>query len=149
MRVVARERVRRLRQQHLAAVAGGHDPGRAMDVEARVVAPAEDRLAGVDAHPDTYLDARRPRVGRQRALARDRRPDRLADRREDREDRVALAGDQRPAMLCDRLAEQGEVIGEQLRERRPEVAHEARRAFDVGHEERDGSGGQGGHGRER
>ena len=38
-----------------AAVAGGHDPGRPVHLEARVVAAAEDRLARVDAHADAHL----------------------------------------------------------------------------------------------
>ena len=90
------------RKQDLAAVARGHDPGRAMDVEAGVVAPAEDRLAGVDAHPDPHLSRRRP----VRASASARWPaiaasDGLPDRREDREDRIALARDERAAVAGD------------------------------------------------
>ena len=55
---------RRLRDQHLPAVAGRADPRRARDVEADVAGRAEQRLAGVDPDPGPQLGLGQRRAGR-------------------------------------------------------------------------------------
>jgi hypothetical protein len=56
---------RRRRQQHLAAMADGHDPCGAVDCRAEVVAGAGRGLAGVQPHPHPQRPGRSPRLGRQ------------------------------------------------------------------------------------
>jgi hypothetical protein len=62
---------RRLREKHLAAVAGGADSRRAVHVDADVAFVRHDRLAGVDPH--AYED----RAGRQLRLSLERGGDRI------------------------------------------------------------------------
>jgi len=45
------ESTSRVREEHLAAVTGGGDPRRTVDVDAQVVVSAEDGLASVHPHP--------------------------------------------------------------------------------------------------
>ena len=48
----------RLREQHLAAVGGGGDSSRAMDVEPDVVVFGDEGLAGVEPHAHAHRPVR-------------------------------------------------------------------------------------------
>src|SRR5439155_15140037 len=62
------QRPGRIRDQHLPAVAGGGNPGRAVDVDADIVLATEPGLARVEAHPYSYAHVIGPWVARQPAL---------------------------------------------------------------------------------
>ena len=70
--LVLEQRLGRLRDEDLAAVAGGADACRAVHGEARVAAVGRARLAGVQTHAHLDLVAVRPGVREQRQLALDR-----------------------------------------------------------------------------
>ena len=139
--IAADERARRLREQHLPAVARRADPRRADDVHADVALVADRRLAGVQAHPHLDLGAARPLVRRERALAGDRGRDRVARTPERVEERVALRVDLAPAGRAERLAQDPPVVGDDRRRiRSPSSLEQLGRALDVREEERDRSG---------
>ncbi len=64
------QRPGRVRQQDLAAVTCGADPGGAMDVEPDVVVAAQLGQAGVEAHPDAHRGPIGPIGARKFALRR-------------------------------------------------------------------------------
>jgi hypothetical protein len=80
---------RRLRDQILAAVAGGHHPGCAMDIQTGVVAPDELRVPRVDA--DTHADRQvlRPALCSKRPLRVDGGSNRILRGRKHNEKAVA------------------------------------------------------------
>ena len=86
-RFVVDERARRLRQQHLAAVADGRDARALVHVDPDVSLMSHPRLAGVESHPD----ADRP-IG-QASLCVRGRGGRVRSARERHEERVALCVD--------------------------------------------------------
>ena len=100
------ELARRLREEHLAAVAGLHDSRGPVDVESDVLRRREQGLPGVDADPHPYA-RRRPATARgQRALRLARcRHGRDGGRKGD-EERVALAVDLEPALRRERSSQQ-------------------------------------------
>ena len=67
-------------EEDLAAVGGGGDPGALVEAEAVVALVADLGLAGVEAHADAALGARRPVVRGERALRRRRPPRRRRGR---------------------------------------------------------------------
>ena len=129
------ERTRRLRHEHLAAVAGGGYPRRQVDVVANVALPADVRAPGVhaDADPD--------RTDGQRQLGLAGGFDRLGRGRERNEKRVPLSvyldAAPRSARLADDAAMLCERVGICLC---AELAQEPRRSFYVGEQEGDGAG---------
>ena len=118
----------------------GHDPSRAVDIDARVVAAAQHGLADMHAHPDADLRAIGPGVFGQRPLGRHRRTDCFPDGREHGEHGVSLGRDQRPAVRADRVVEQLKVVVQHCRKRVSEQRDETGGTFDIGHEERDRAG---------
>ena len=134
--VVSREQVaRRLGEQHLAAVARGRDPRRAMHVHADVARLRQQRLAGMDADPSAE------RMRGERGLRRSCGGDRIGRAREGDEERVALGVDLDAVVRlpgsperCPMQSELGCV------RRRSDLVQQRRRAFDVGEEERNGAG---------
>ena len=147
--VVSEQGPRRLREQDLAAVSRGADPGRADDVETEVTLVADRGLSGVQAHPHLHRHSLGPRVRRQLALGADRRPHRIPCSGERVEECVALRIDLRPAVRSEGLADDLPVVSCHVRVCVTELLQEPRRSLDVGEDERDCSGGQDGHGRDR
>ena len=131
--VLVREQVaRRVRQENLPTVAGGGDPGRTVHVHSDVALVRQQRLARVDAHPhgDAVLLKKSLRVaGRGRRVARTAEGD---------EEGVALGVDLDAVVRLPRLA-QGRAVELQLSgvRRRPELAEQRRRTFDVREEKGD------------
>ena len=124
----------RMREEDLAAVAGGGDARGEVDVVADVALLGDERRARVQADP--HLDrARRERLGHRRG-----RGERPGARREGEEEGVALRVDLDPALGGARLADHAAVLGERLRVRLgAELVQQLRRALDVGEEEGDGA----------
>src|SRR6185437_6966606 len=85
------ERLRRVRDEDLAAVPGRGDPGGPVDRHPDRVAALDSDVAGVEAHPDTYPGPVRPRLALERSLAVDGRRDRVARALEHDEEAVALS----------------------------------------------------------
>src|SRR5436305_281413 len=117
-----------------------------MDVEADVASLDRRRLAGVDAHAHADLVVARPVVPGERLLRFRRGRDRLGGRCERDEERVALRVDDVAAVAVERSGKDTPVLGEQLRIRVAGPLQESSRSLDVAEEERDGSGGEVGHG---
>ncbi len=138
----AGEIARSLCHKHLTAVPSGHDTRGAMNIDARVVGAAQHGLANVDADSDTELHAIRPGVPGQRPLRGHGCIDRLADRWEDRKDRVAFGGDEGPAVAADRLVQQRELVVQHRGKRVAKPRDQASRALDVSYQERDRACGQ-------
>ena len=116
-------------------MAGGGDPGRAVDVAADVALLGEERRAGVhaDRAPGSGPDASARRCGGCR--------ERGGRGREGEEEGVALRVDLDPALGGARVADHAAVLGERLRVGLgAELVQELRRALDVGEEEGDGAG---------
>ena len=88
-------------QDHLPAVGRVGDPGRPVHVDAGIVVPAQDALAGVEAHPDPDRGTRRPVVGGEVPLGGDRRPDGARRAGEHGEEGVAVGADLDPAAVGD------------------------------------------------
>ena len=129
------ERARRLRHEHLAAVTGGGDPRRQMDVLADIALPTDVRAPGMHAH------AHADRTGRQRPLGLAGGLDRLGRRRERNEERVPLSVDFDAAPRSARLADDATMLGERVGICLcAELAQKPRRSFYVGEEEGDGAG---------
>ena len=141
----ADERARRVREQHVAAVPRGAEPGGADDVEAEVPLAADRRLAGVQPHPHEDGAAVRPVVRGVGALHLDGRLDRVAGAREGEEERVALRVDLDAAALGERVAHQPAVVGEDAVVALAELLQQRRRALDVAEDEGDGAARERGH----
>ena len=116
--------LRPLGEQDLAAAARLGDAGRAVNVQAVVVAVAHGRLPGVEAHADTQLDALRPGMGGDCALRLGDCLDCSARVLEDDEELVAAMVDDEPGAALHGLAEEAPVIREHRRVPVAEQAHE-------------------------
>jgi hypothetical protein len=90
----------RRRQQHLAAVAGRHDPRGTVDRRAEVVARARLRLAGVQPHPDPEGSRLPPRLVRQVTLGCHAGAHASDGGREDRHHSVAGGLEHLPVGAC-------------------------------------------------
>jgi hypothetical protein len=66
--------VRGLRDEHLPAIRGRTDAGRAMNVETEIALVGERRLSCVNAHANRRLEPVRPVVELERPLCRDSCP---------------------------------------------------------------------------
>jgi hypothetical protein len=87
------ELARRVRQQHLAAVAGRADACGTVDAEADIALAADGRLPRVQTHPHLHLGAVRPLLHCESALRDDCRSKCVVRAGEDEEERVALIVD--------------------------------------------------------
>ena len=76
------------REQHLTAMPGVAEAGRAMDVQADVVGADEGRITAVETDADLDLTTLRPRMRDDGALGRDGRRQGVGGAREDGEDAV-------------------------------------------------------------
>ncbi len=112
---VADELGRRLRDQHLPAVGGGHDPRGAVDRRAVPVVVAVLRGADVQAAAHLQRDAVLVPEAGERALQRDRRLERVDRIGEDRVDAVAGRLHDRAAMALDGGARERVVLGQRRR----------------------------------
>jgi hypothetical protein len=118
------------------------DPGRAHDVEPEVALFADVRLARVQADAHEQLAPVRPLVVTQRALRLDGGCHRVACPREREEERVALRVDLGAAVGAERLPHDPPVVARDAAELLvPEFLQQARRALDIGEDERDGAAG--------
>ena len=131
---VAGQVMRRLADEHLAAVAGSRDPRRAVDVDADVTLLRDERFAGVEAHSDTE------RAVLERPLGVGRSTQRVGRAREGDKERVALRVDLDAAVSGEGVAQDPTVLSENAGVGVAELVKEPRRALDVGEEEGDGAG---------
>ena len=141
-KVVVDELCGRVRQQHLAAVRGCGDAGAAVQADPVVPLVSDQRLAGVEPHPDPALDTVRPLLGGERALGADRRLDGVLGAGEREEERVALVVHLAPALGLDGGPQDPAMGREKLAVPVPELLQEPRRALDVGEEHRHRPSGQ-------
>ena len=139
-RVGVKQRLRRLRDEHLPAVADRHHPRGVVDVEPDVAPVGGMRLAGVEADSHADLVASRPIVLRQGTLSGGRGGNRVLRRSERDEEGVALAVHYDAAVPGEGLVEQGAVLGEQAGVGIADSAQQASRALDVREEQGDRAG---------
>ena len=125
------ERVRRLGEKHLAAVAGGGDASPFVHVQADVALVRHARLARVESHPHP------DRARSERPLRFLRRCDRVRGAGEGDKERVALRVHLDAAVIVERGSEQAAVLVERRCVAVAELVQQLRRALDVGEEERD------------
>ena len=138
-RGLAGERTRHRGHDHLAAVSGGPDACRAVDVDTHEAATHQRRLPGVDAHPDRDPVVVRPGLGRKGALGDGRGKHGIPGAREGHEERIALGALLGAAGGRERITQQLAVALPHDRvARRAEPLLETRRALDVGEQERKG-----------
>jgi hypothetical protein len=107
--------LRRLGDEHLAAVRGGADPCGAMDGQARVHIPGGDGVAGVNTDPDSDRRTGRPLMPGQRPLDVKRAQHGLLCPGEGDEERVSLRIHLMTAMAGDGGADQAPVLGKDPR----------------------------------
>jgi hypothetical protein len=112
----------RLRQQDLAAVPGGGDPGRPVDVDPDVALVGDRRLAGVQADP--HAD----RTVLERRLRLPRGGDRLPRRGKGDEERVPLRVDLDPAVAAERVAQDPAMLRQRAGIGAAELGEQPRRA---------------------
>jgi hypothetical protein len=137
--VVLDELSGRVREQDLAAVAGGRDPRRAMECQPAVALGVDRRLARVDPHPDPDLGARGPRMSGERPLRGGGGCDDVARRPEGDEERVPLGAHLPPSGLLERRAEETVMIREDVAVAPAQLLEQAGGALDVGEEKADGA----------
>ena len=133
---------RGLGEQDLAPMGSGADAGHLMHGEVDVIAPDRSGLTGVHPDPHPHLGSGWPRVGRKRSLTLQTGGDRLGSVVEDEEERVPFGADLHAAMVDEGASKQRLVGAEQFDVPLAELAEEAGRTLDVGHEEGDHPGGQ-------
>ena len=104
--VVTSTRDRRRGHEHLAAVAGAHDAGGTVDIDAHVVGRSQRDGPGVDAHPHPDHAVGRPRGPGEPALRLEGGVDRRRRSLEDDEERVALGVHDLPAAALDDVAQE-------------------------------------------
>lgn len=119
----------RPREQDLATVTGGRDPGGPRDVEAHVVVASRYPLTGIESHPDP--DRLGPRPRRELPLRRHGGGDRRGCALEDGEDRVAFRPQLHSSSAADRVPHQPVVLFQDLLPSPPEVLDETRGTLDV------------------
>ena len=125
---------RRLREQDLAAVAGGGDARREVDVRAYVPFVVDIRRAGVQAHAHAHL------TRRERPLALRGTSERTVCGGKREEERVPLRIDLDTAVAVESIPQHSAVLGQGCGVSGvPERVEQPGRAVDVGEEERDGS----------
>ena len=120
----------------------GHDPGRPVDVDARVVIADQRRGPGVDAHPNLHLRPTRPLCAVESLLGLDGAPDGFAGLGEGREQAIAFAAEYRTAVPIYRSLGDLAVCGEELRIVGPDPFEQTGGSFDVQEQKRDRSAGE-------
>ncbi len=135
-RLRARQVPRRPRDHDLLAVCGRADPRRDDDVHADVPLVAELGLARVNADPETVRLVGGPRLGRERALDLRGGSDRITRTCEREEDAVAGPVDLGAVVLDGGRAHELPHAGASRGEPLAEEVQQARRALDVGEEQR-------------
>jgi hypothetical protein len=138
--IVLDELACRVRQQNLAAVAGGANACAPVDAHPDVSLTPDERLACVDPHPHADGDAVGPGLRSERTLRCHRRAHPVTRPRERDEECVALRVDLVTAELFNRRAKQPGVCGKNLVVPVPELLQQSRRPFDVTEEKGDGAG---------
>ena len=133
------------RQQDLAAVAGRAEAGHGVHRDSDVAGVGERRPAAVDAGADAHADAVGPGARAQAALDRERGFERCGGTNEDGEELVGTRVDLATACAVHATADDGADVREQRCIAIAEPMQQARRAFDVGQQERDVSRRQGPH----
>ncbi len=128
------ERLRRLREENLAAVADRRDARALVDVEPDVALLGQPGLAGVETH--SRLDG----AACEGALAVTGSGDGVRGPREGDEEGIALGIDLDAVVLGDGRAKQPAVLVKRLCIVVTELVQELRRALDVGEEERNYTG---------
>ena len=104
-----------------------------MDVDADVALVGDDRLAGVDAHPDAE------RAAFERLASLGGRGRGVGGSGEGDEESVALRVDLDARVPGERVSQRPAMLGEELDVSRPVLLEQPRRALHVGEEEGDGS----------
>ena len=137
----------RVGDEDLPAMRRRTDAGRAVHVQTHIGAPVRKWLAGMDADPGAQDLSRRPPLRKQGAL--DGHCCRRGVRDAGKHEKAGVANrvDPLAAVLHRATVEDLPVAGQHSRVLIPEPLHQASRAFDIGEEERDGSGRQLRHGR--
>ncbi len=138
----ADQRVGRLREKDLAAVAGSADARGAVDVDPDVARDRVHRFARVQAHSDPHVGILWPLVVRDRSLRVDAGQQRRPRGREGDEQAVARGVDVAAAVRRDGFADEPMVVGQQGGVRVAELLEEARRPIDVREEQADRPGRQ-------
>ncbi len=134
------ERVARpLGDEDLTAASRLRDSRGAVDVEAEVRIVTEIRLARVQAHADSQVDAVGPVVLGEGTLCRHRRVGGAGGVLEHDEELVASVIDDVAVAGLDALAQELAVIAEHLGVPVAEALQQLRRAFDIGEEKSDGA----------
>ena len=124
------------RRHHLAAVGGRHQPRRAVDRRAEVVAVALVDLTGVDRHPDPDRQTGGPRLGPDRPLRLDGCCDCVGCTRERHGEAVSARGEDVARVACDRAAHEIVVAGEHRRHRGGRRVPGSGRSLDVAEQKR-------------
>ena len=139
-KIMLHQRTRGRREQDLASVRHGCDPGRPVHVQAEVVVAAQHPLARVEPGPDPKLDAVGPGAARQPPSGRDRGPHRFRRSLEDHEERIALGAHLVAATRGDRRSEDLGVAILHGPVAVAEPLQEPGRPLDIGEQEGDGAG---------
>ncbi len=131
------ECARGLRYQHLAAMAGGGDPGDLVERDPDVAAPGRGDVTRVDTYPNLQLPPGRPGMTAECSLSLGRGHDRRGRFGEHDEDSVTLGAEQPPAMAGGRRLDEGSMLGQNRAVPIAELAQQARRALNIGEHESD------------
>ncbi len=115
------------------------------DIEAGVPLLTDERLTGVEAHPDAEDDVVGPRGFVVRSLGLDRRGHCLAGTCERIEERIALRVDLLAVMLGKGGAQQAPMLAQELGVAVSKPLQKLRAAFDIGEHEGDRPAGNGWH----
>src|SRR5439155_14529925 len=110
---------------------------RAMDAQPDVAALRQRRLAAVQPHAHAQLGAIWPGMCGERALAGDRRLERVVSAAEDGEEGVPLSVDHFAAVRGERIAKDPAVLAEHVSVMASELLEQPSRAFDVREQEGD------------
>jgi len=136
------ERAGRLGNDHLPAVRRACDPSRTVHIHPHVIRSAEDAVSGVKTHSNANGAARRPGVGGEAPLRRDRGSDCSRSAGERGEKRIAFSAHFGPAGHGKCLPNNQLVLLPDGSVTIAQLPEQLRRAFDVGEQERDGASGQ-------
>ena len=138
-RLLGEQPAGRVRDENLAAMAGGADARGTMDADPDVSSSGRPGVAGVDPHPHSQLPALRPALGRERPLPVQGGRDSVARRGERDEERVALSVDLVAAVTREGIAQEAAVGRERIAVALPELVEKRRRPLDVREEKGDRS----------
>ena len=143
--VTLHQRAHGRRDEDLATAAGARDARCPMHVEPDIGAAAEQPLPGMQPHSHADPGALRPRLGGEAALGIDGGGEGLRRAVEDDEKRVTLGQDLGAVMGLPGASPDLTMTLQERRPTGPQRLRQARRALDVGEQERDGSGRELGH----